>query len=66
MSFATASPITESVRSVYLIDLPKAMRLRLPNRRWRWLAPASLRQFPVSSMTFKAAKILANHEKNFS
>ena len=51
---------------VYLIDLPRAMRLRLPNRRWRWLAPTSLRQFPVSSMTFKAAKILANHEKNFS
>ena len=51
---------------VYLIDLPKAMRLRLPNRRWHWLAPASLREFPVSSMTLKAAKILANHEKNFS
>src|SRR4029077_12447103 len=46
-----------TIRSpVYLIDLPKAMRLRLPNRRWRWLAPASLGQFPVSSMTFKAAK----------
>ena len=51
---------------VYLIDLPKRMRFRLPSRRWRWLLPASLRQFPVSSMTFKAARILANHEKNFS
>jgi A/G-specific adenine glycosylase len=51
---------------VYLIDLPKAMRFHLPDRRWRWLAPASLREFPVSSMTFKAAKILALHEKNFS
>jgi A/G-specific adenine glycosylase len=51
---------------VYLIDLPKAMRFQLPNRRWRWLAPAALRKFPVSSMTFKAAKILADHEKNLS
>ncbi len=51
---------------VYLIDLPEGMQFRLPNRRWRWLSPASLQEFPVSSMTFKAAKILANHEKNFS
>lgn len=51
---------------VYLVDLPKAMRFRLPNRRWRWLAPASLQKLPVSSMTFKAAKILANHEENLS
>lgn len=51
---------------VYLVDLPKAMRFRLPNRRWRWLAPSSLRKLPVSSMTFKAVKILANHEKNLS
>jgi adenine-specific DNA glycosylase len=52
--------------SVYLIDLPKAVKLRLPNRRWRWLTPAALRKVPVSSMTFKAVKILADHEKNFS
>ena len=51
---------------VYLIDFPEGMNLRLPNRRWRWLSPASLEEFPVSSMTFKAAKILANHEKNSS
>lgn len=51
---------------VYLIDLPKRMRFRLPSRRWRWLSPASLPKFPVSSMTFKAATILANHEKNSS
>jgi A/G-specific adenine glycosylase len=49
---------------VYLIDLPEGMNFRLPNRRWRWLLPATLDAFPVSSMTFKAAKILANHEKN--
>src|SRR5262245_29945516 len=52
--------------SVYLIDFPEAMNFRLPNRRWRWLSPASLKEFPVSSMTFKAAKILASHEKNSS
>jgi A/G-specific adenine glycosylase len=52
--------------SVYLIDFPEGMNFRLPNRRWRWLSPASLKEFPVSSMAFKAAKILANHEKNFS
>ena len=51
---------------VYLIDLPGGMNCRLPNRRWRWISPASLQEFPVSSMTFKAARILANHEKNFS
>ncbi len=52
--------------SVYLIDFPEGMTFRLPNRRWRWLSPASLKEFPVSSMTFKAAKILATHEKNSS
>jgi adenine-specific DNA glycosylase len=51
---------------VYLVDLPKAMTFRLPNRRWRWLALAALRKVPVSSMTFKAAKILAHHEENLS
>jgi A/G-specific adenine glycosylase len=51
---------------VYLVDLPSAMRFQLPNRRWRWLAPASLRKLPVSSMAFKAAKILADHEANLS
>src|SRR5262245_16301025 len=52
--------------SVYLIDFPERMNFRLPNRRWRWLSPASLKELPVSSMTFKAAKILASHEKNSS
>ena len=51
---------------VFLFDLPNNTKLRLPSRRWRWLAPASLRQFAVSSMTFKAATILANYEKNSS
>jgi A/G-specific adenine glycosylase len=51
---------------VFLLDLPNNTKLQLPNRRWRWLSPASLREFAVSSMTFKAATILANHEKNSS
>jgi A/G-specific adenine glycosylase len=51
---------------VFLIDLPKQIKFRLPNRRWRWLSPRSLRQLPVSSMTFKAVTILARHEKNSS
>jgi A/G-specific adenine glycosylase len=51
---------------VFLFDLPNNTKLRLPSRRWRWLSPASLREFAVSSMTFKAATILANHEKNSS
>jgi A/G-specific adenine glycosylase len=50
--------------AVFLFDLPKNTKLRLPSRRWRWASPASLREFAVSSMTFKAATILANHEKN--
>ena len=50
--------------AVYLIDLPKPTKFKLPSRRWRWLSPASLSEFPVSSMTFKAIMILANHEKN--
>ena len=58
---------TRKIRApVFLCDLPKRLQLRLPSRRWRWLSPASLAELPVSSMTFKAAKILANHEKNSS
>jgi A/G-specific adenine glycosylase len=47
---------------VYLFELTEQMKLRLPSRKWRWLRPAALADFPVSSMTFKAAKILANYE----
>jgi A/G-specific adenine glycosylase len=48
---------------VFLFDLPKNRKLRLPNRRWRWLSLSSISDFPVSSMTFKAAQVLAHHEK---
>jgi A/G-specific adenine glycosylase len=49
---------------VFLFDLPKNTKLRLPNRRWRWSSLSSISDFPVSSMTFKAAQILKRHEKN--
>jgi len=49
---------------IFLFDLPKNAKLRLPNRRWRWLSLSSMSGFPVSSMTFKAARILARHEKS--
>jgi A/G-specific adenine glycosylase len=48
---------------IFLIDLPPENSLRLANRSWRWVAPSSLRDYPVSSMTIKAAKVLASHEK---
>jgi adenine-specific DNA glycosylase len=31
-------------------------------RGWLWVTPSSLRRYPVSSMTLKAARILAAHE----
>jgi A/G-specific adenine glycosylase len=49
---------------IFLFDLPKNTKLRLPNRRWRWSSLSSISDFPVSSMTFKAAQILKCHEKN--
>jgi len=49
---------------VFLFDLFPATEIRLPTSRWRWLSPSSLPRYPVSSMTLKAAKILAAYEKN--
>jgi A/G-specific adenine glycosylase len=51
---------------VFLIDLPPHAELRLANSDWRWIAPSSFRHCPVSSMTLKAARILATHEKSFT
>ena len=51
---------------VFLIDLPPHAAPPLANSDWRWIVPSSLRQCPVSSMTLKAAKILASHEKSFT
>jgi A/G-specific adenine glycosylase len=49
---------------IFLFDLPPEARLRLANSNWRWVRPSSLSQCPVSSMTLKAAKVLASHEKS--
>jgi A/G-specific adenine glycosylase len=49
---------------VFLFELPNNPKLRLPNHRWRWLSLSSISDFPVSSMTLKAAQILKLHEKN--
>jgi A/G-specific adenine glycosylase len=51
---------------IFLFDLPEQIELRLPSRQWRWLSPSSLSRLPLSSMTIKAANLLANHEKNSS
>lgn len=51
---------------IFLFDLPEQIELRLPSRQWRWLSPSSLSRLPLSSMTIKAANILATHEKNSS
>jgi A/G-specific adenine glycosylase len=51
---------------IFLLDLPPDVELRLANSNWRWVAPASLRRYPVSSMTRKAVKVLASHEKSFT
>jgi A/G-specific adenine glycosylase len=58
---------TRKIRSsIFLFDLPDQAEFRLPGRRWRWLSPSSLSGVPLSSMTIKAANILALHEKNSS
>jgi A/G-specific adenine glycosylase len=51
---------------VFLFDLSKPIKLRLPSRRWRWISPSSLSAFPVSSMSFKAIKLLVAYEKSRS
>jgi A/G-specific adenine glycosylase len=49
---------------IFLIDLAPEAEIHLATSNWRWLAPSSLSRYPVSSMTLKAAKILASHEKS--
>ena len=46
---------------IFLFDAPA--KIDLPARDWRWLSPRSLRHYPVSSMTLKAAKVLADYDK---
>ena len=51
---------------IFLIEVGVKDSIELPDRAWRWIAPAALHRYPVSSMTRKAAAALAAHEKNFS
>ena len=50
---------------LYLFDIRRGAALSRPGPNWRWVSPASLRAYPVSSMTLKAVRILAAHEKSF-
>jgi A/G-specific adenine glycosylase len=51
---------------VFLLDLPPDNSFPVANRNWRWIAPSSVSRYAVSSMTLKAAKLLASHEKRFA
>jgi adenine-specific DNA glycosylase len=48
---------------VFLVQLAENKPKPLPAAGWRWIAPSQLHRYPVSSMTSKALKILAAHEK---
>lgn len=50
---------------LYLFDVRSGAELTRPGSNWRWVSPSSLRGYPVSSMTLKAVRILAAHEKSF-
>jgi len=50
---------------LYLFDIRRGAELTRPGPNWRWVSPSSLRAYPVSSMTLKAVRILAAHEKSF-
>jgi hypothetical protein len=49
---------------IFLLRLAPATKLTLPSASWRWLAPASVRRYPISAMTAKALAIFAAHEKS--
>ena len=49
---------------IFLLRLPPAAELTLPSASWRWLTPAAVRRYPISSMTAKALAIFAAHEKS--
>jgi A/G-specific adenine glycosylase len=50
---------------VFLYEVGPQIVVSLPAPGWRWVSPAGLHRYPVSSMTLKAIKCLAAHEKNF-
>lgn len=49
---------------IFLLRLTATKTIPLPSADWRWMRPDSLRRYPVSSMTSKALKLLAAHEKD--
>ncbi len=51
---------------IFLLDVTAAEIIDLPASGWRWVAPAALQDYPVSSMTLKAARLLVSYEKSFS
>ena len=48
---------------IFLFDLSLDDTIDLPATNWRWVAPAALERYPASSMTLKAARVLASYEK---
>jgi A/G-specific adenine glycosylase len=51
---------------IFLLDLPPDSSFHAANQNWRWIAPSSVSRYAVSSMTLKAAQLLASHEKRFA
>ena len=51
---------------IFLLELGADENIDLPASRWRWVAPAALQKYPISSMTLKAVRALASYEKSFS
>ena len=49
---------------IFLLEACPDKPMRLQGSHWRWLMPSSLRRYPVSSMTLKAAKLLTAYEKS--
>lgn len=47
---------------IYLFESAARGPIRLPRARWRWIDPAHSANHAVSSMTIKAARMLANYE----
>jgi A/G-specific adenine glycosylase len=49
---------------IFLLELGSTPQSRLASPHWRWVRPAALHRYAVSSMTTKAAKVLAAYDKS--
>ena len=49
---------------IFLFDLAVDDTIDLPASNWHWVVPATLDRYPASSMTLKAARVLASYEKS--